>query len=370
MEFGLTEFQQMIKNSSNEFLSQECDMSFVKEMETSKDGYTQEFWKQIVSQGWTGISLPEEYGGTGGSFLDLAVLIENMGRYLAPGPLLSTLVLGGLTVLEGGTEEQKQELLPLITNGELIITLGLSEESCDYSFDHIKTIATREGSSYLITGTKLFVPYGHMADLIIVPAVTEELNVKLFLVNTKASGVEISPMLMMSADRQTEIQLTNVEVGSDKILGEKNDSLTVLNNAFIRIIIAKCLEMTGSLTATLDITLEYVKQRSQFGRSIGSFQAIQHHCSNIAIDLEGCRHVSYQAAWALSEGMDSKKYAHMAKSWLNEASQRICMLTHQSHGAIGFTKDYDLQMHTRWLKSQELLYGNEDYHKEQYIIIT
>ena len=369
MEFGLTEFQQMISNSSDEFLAQECQMEYVREMETDSVGCTDVFWSQIVGQGWTGIGIPEEYGGTGGDFLDLAVLLENTGKYLMPGPLFSTVILGALTILDSGSDQQKSEWLPQISAGTLLVTMALLEESNSYDWKDVQTTAQLEGGKYRICGNKLFVPYAHTAGLIIIPAKTENDNISLFAVDPNQNGVTVRPMDIMSSDKNSTVQLDDVVIEETSMLGELNSGGVFFDRTFIRAVIAKCVQMTGSLSACLDITLDYVKQRSQFGRSIGAFQAIQHHCSNMAIDLEGSRHVAYQAAWALSNNIDASNSAHLAKAWINDATQRISTLAHQSHGAIGFTHDYDLQMHTRWLKSQELLYGNNHYHKEKYLNI-
>lgn len=370
MEFGLTEFQQMIRNSSDEFLSQECGMEFVREMENDDIGCTDGFWSQIVGQGWTGIGIPEEYGGTGGDFLDLAVLIESTGKYLMPGPLFSSIILAGMTILDAGSEEQKDNWLPKISEGSLLATMALIEDSGSYDWTDITTHAELNDGKYFISGRKLFVPYAHNADFIIIPARTSEKGISLFAVDTTLEGIEIHPMDMMSSDKNSLIVLDNVKLNHSSIIGPEHCAEEILQRTFVRTVISKCLQMTGSLSACFDITLDYVKQRTQFGRSIGTFQAIQHHCSNMAIDLEGSRHVAYQAAWALSNGMIPDTYAHMAKAWINECTQRISTLAHQSHGAIGFTHDYDLQMHTRWLKSQELLYGNSHYHKEKYLNIN
>ncbi len=370
MEFGLTEFQQMIRNSSDEFLNQECSMQFVRDMEEDANGCTDEFWSQIVGQGWTGIGIPEEYGGTGGDFLDLGVLIENTGKYLMPGPLFSTVVLAGMTILDAGSDSQKSNWLPSISDGTLLATMAFAEKSGSYEWSDVETNATLSEGNYILDGTKVFVPYAQTAKLIIIPARTSEHGITLFAVDSDMDGVDIQSMDLMSSDKNSSVTLNNVSLEKSRIIGEIDNGEVFYNRAFIRGVIAKCLQMTGSLSSCLDLTLDYVKQRSQFGRSVGTFQAIQHHCSNMAIDLEGSRHVAYQAAWALANGINSEGFAHMAKAWLNEATQRISMLAHQSHGAIGFTHDYDLQMHTRWLKSQELLYGNNHYHKEKYFNIS
>ena len=375
MDLGLSEVQQMLKSSAQEFLSQECPLTLVREMEEDSQGYTDELWRQIVSLGWTGLAFPERYGGTGGSFLDLAVLLEEMGRSLMPGPFFSTVLLGGLTVLDAGTDSQKQDILTRICSGEVIMTLALTEPSATYEPWGIETVAERQGDNYLISGTKLFVPDAHAADLMIVAARTSSdsdpaRGVTLFLVAAGSQGLNINPLNTIGSERQFEVSFQAVSVPTTSVLGEVGGGWPVAQRVLHRAISGKCIEMLGGADAVLEMTLEYVKQRTQFGRPIGSFQAVQHHCANMATDVEGSRTIAYQAAWKVSEGGPADREISMAKAWLSGAYQRVCATAHQCHGAIGFTKEHDLQLYTRRAKVLELTYGDANFHKElslQYI---
>ena len=375
MDLGLSEVQQMLKSSAQEFLSQECPLTLVREMEEDAKGYTDELWRQVVSLGWTGLAFPERYGGTGGSFLDLAVLLEEMGRSLMPGPFFSTVLLGGLTVLDAGTDSQKQDILTRICSGEVMMTLALTEPSATYEPWGIETVAERQGDNYLISGTKLFVPDAHVADLMIVPARTSSVSdpaqgITLFLVAAGSQGLNISPLNTIASDRQFEISFQGVSVPTTSVLGDVDGGWPVAQRALHRAISGKCIEMLGGADAVLEMTLEYVKQRTQFGRPIGSFQAVQHHCANMATDVEGSRTIAYQAAWKVSEGGPADREVSMAKAWLSGAYQRVCATAHQCHGAIGFTKEHDLQLYTRRAKVLELTYGDANFHRElalQYI---
>ncbi|HZA24945.1 MAG TPA: acyl-CoA dehydrogenase family protein, partial [Dehalococcoidia bacterium] len=194
MDLGLTEIQQMLKSSAREFLSQECPLTLVREMEEDPRGYTDELWRQMVNLGWTGLVFLEQYGGTGGSFIDLAVLLEEMGRSLLPGPFFSTVVLGGMTVLDAGTQEQKQEIIPQVCNGQLQMTLALTEPSATYEAWGVETTAMPEGDGYRLNGTKLFVPDAHVAGLLLVAARTSASSdpsqgITLFLVASESSGL-------------------------------------------------------------------------------------------------------------------------------------------------------------------------------------
>lgn len=370
MDLGLSEIQQMLKNSAREFLSQECPLTLVRELEEDARGYTDELWRQIAGLGWPGVAFPEQYGGTGGSFLDLAVLLEEIGRSLTPGPFFSTVVLGGLTVLDAGAEEQKRDILTRVCRGQLLLTLALTEASATYEPWGVATAATREGDTFRLNGAKLFVPDAHVADLLLVaartaPAADPAQGITLFIVPAGLAGITVNRLSTISADRQCEVILDNVSVPAAAALGAVDGGWPVIRRALDRAIAGQCMEMVGGAAAVVEMTVAYAKQRTQFGRPIGAFQAVQHHCANMATDLEGCRHIAYQAAWKVSAGEPADREVAMAKAWVSGAYQRICNLAHQCHGAIGFTREHDLQLYTRRAKVQELSYGDANFHKER-----
>ena len=369
MDLGLSEIQQMLKNSAREFLSAECPLTLARAMEEDERGYTDELWRQTVGLGWPGVAFPEQYGGTGGDFLDLAVLLEEIGRALMPGPFFATVVLGGLTVLDAGTEAQKQDILTGICSGQLRLTLALTEASATYEPWGIATTAVREGDTFRLNGSKLFVPDAHAADLLLVAARTAEAadpaeGITLFIVPADAAGLTVNQLSTISSDRQCEIIFDKVSVPADALLGAVDGGWPIIQRALQRAVAGKCMEMLGGADAVVEMTVEYAKQRTQFGRPVGTFQAVQHHCANMATDVEGCRHIAYQAAWKVASGEPAAREVAMAKAWVSGAYQRVCNLAHQCHGAIGFTKEHDLQLYTRRAKVQELSYGEVNFHKE------
>ena len=370
MDLGLTEVQQMLKNSAREFLSQECPLTLVREMEEDERGYTDDLWRQVVGLGWTGLAFPEQYGGTGGDFMDLAVLLEETGRALMPGPLASTVVLGGLTVLDAGSGAQKQEVLTGVCAGETRMTLALTEPSATLEPSGVETTGTPDGDGFRLNGTKLFVPDAHAASLLLVAARTgeggnaPEQGITVFLLDPATAGVTVRQLNSIASDRLCEITLDNVRAPANAVLGEAGQGWPIVQRAVQRAITAQCLQMVGGADAVLDMTVEYVKQRTQFGRPVGSFQAVQHHCSNMATDVEGSRHIAYQAAWRLSQDLNADREVAMAKAWVSGAYQRVCSTAHQCHGAIGFTREHNLQLYTRRAKVQELSYGDAHFHKE------
>lgn len=369
MDLAFSEEQEILKKVAREFLANECPKSYVREMEEDEKGYKPEIWQKMAELGWLGLAFPEKYGGGGGTFLDLAVLLEEMGRALLPGPFFSTVVLGGLTILEAGTEEQKSEFLPKIAQGQLIMTMALTEPSATYEASGIETKAVREGDDFIINGTKLFVTDAHVADYIICVARTKESpdpeeGITLFLVPGKAPGVKCNLLKTIASDKQCEVVFENVRVSSKDVLGEIDKGWPIVKKILEKAAVAKCCEMVGGAQQVLEMTVNYAKERIQFGRPIGSFQAIQHHCANMAIDVDGARYVTYQAAWMVSEGLPCTKEVAIAKAWTGEAYRRVCALGHQIHGGIGFTKDHDMQLYFRRAKAGEVLFGDPDYYRE------
>lgn len=373
MDLGLSEIQQMLKNSAREFLAEECPLTLVRELEEEERGFSAELWRQTAGLGWPGVAFPEQYGGTGGDFTDLAALLEEMGRALMPGPFFATVVLGGLTVLDAGTDSQKQEILPGVCSGDLLLTLALTEASATYEPWGIETTAIREGDNFRINGRKLFVPDAHSADTLLVAARTAQpadpadpaAGITLFLVPAGRAGVTVNQLSTISADRQCEVALDNVTVSGESALGAVDGGWPIIQRALERAVAGKVVEMVGGMEAVLEMTVEYAKQRAQFGRPVGTFQAVQHHCANMATDVEGSRHIAYQAAWKVASGEPAERETAMAKAWVSAAYQRVCNLAHQCHGAIGFTKEHNLQLYTRRAKAQELSYGDGNFHKER-----
>ena len=367
MDLGLNEAQQMLKNSAQEFLEAECPDTYVREMEEDENGYTTEMWQKLAEQGWLGLIIPEKYGGVELEFQDLTILLEEMGRFMLPGPYFSNVVLGGMSIMDSGTEEQKQEYLPRIAEGQIIVTLALNEPSGRWDPEGIQLTATEAGGKYALNGTKLFVPNAHISDYIVVVARTGdgENDISLFILPSQSNGINQTLLKTIASDRQSEVTFDNVELPASSLLGEKNHGWQTIEKVLKWGAIGKCAEMSGGGQSVLDMTVEYAKQRTQFGRPIGTFQAIQHHCANMATDVEGAKFITYQAAWMLSEGLPADREVAMAKAWVSDAYKRVCALGHQSHGAIGFTKEHNMQLYSRRAKAAELAFGDSDLHLDK-----
>ncbi len=366
MKLTLTEEQEMLRKAARDFLTDKCPKSFVKQMEESEAGFSRELWEQMAELGWMGLAFPEKYGGGDMGFLDLAVLLEEMGRACLPGPFFSTVVLGGLPILNLGSEEQKQEYLPKIIRGKKIFTLAISEpgyHNCGAS--SMKVQAARHNGSYIISGTKLFVADAHIADYLLCVARTKSQNeVAVFLVDARNPGMKYTVLETIAGDKLCEVILDEVTVPETSILGQLNQDWPAVQKIIQYAAVGKCCEMVGNIQRVLEMTVDYAKERKQFGRPIGSFQAIQHYCADMATDVDSARFSTYQAAWMLSEGLPCVKEVAVAKTWIGEASQRIFALAHQIHGAIGATAEHDLHYYTRRAKAAELAFGDANLYRE------
>ena len=369
MDLALSEEQEMLKKMARDFLTDKFPKTVVKQIEESEPGYSPEIWQEMAELGWMGLVFPEKYGGADMSFLDLAVLLEEMGRACLPGPYFSTVILGGLPILNIGSEEQKQEYLPKIASGELIFTLALTEASARYDATSITVKATGQNNDYILSGTKLFVSDAHIADYMLCVARTgdgakAEDGITIFIVDAKSPGISHTVLKTIANDKLCEVAFDQVKVPKENILGELDQGWSEVKKIIQRAAVAKCCEMVGCIQQALDMTIDYAKERKQFDRPIGSFQVIQHYCADMATDVDGTRLSTYQAAWMISEGLPCTQEVAIAKAWAGEACQRVMALAHQIHGAIGVTIDHDLQYYTRRAKAAEVTFGDAELYRD------
>ncbi len=369
MDYSLSEQQQMLRSAARDFLEKECPKSHVREMEKDDRGYSPGLWKKMADLGWMGLVFPEEYGGSALGPLELAVLLEEMGRALVPAPFLSTVVCGGLTILRWGSEEQKRTLLPRMVKGEVIMALALTEPAASYDPADVTVRAVSDGDDFVITGTKLFVENAHVADYLVCVARTGTApdtsdGITLFLVDAKSPRVSCTLLKTFTADRQCEVVFDQVRVTRANVIGEPGKGWRIVEDIVEQAAFAQCPWMVGGAQQVLEMATDYAKERVQFGRPIGSFQAIQHKCANMATDVAGARDVTYLTAWKMSEGLPCAQDISMAKAWTCEAYRKACVEGIQIHGGIGITQDYDVQLYYRRAKAAEIAFGDADYHLE------
>ncbi len=370
MDYELNKTQKILKDEAHRFLAKECPSDSVREMATDESGYSDKIWQKMAQLDWMGIMVPEQYDGMGGNFLDLAVLLSEMGYHCMPGPYFATVVLGGLAILEAANDVQKADILPALCRGEQRLTVAWVESEGTYVPDGIKLTAVLEGEQYLLNGTKLFVPYAHVADRLICAARTgqatdeEGAGITLFVVDAKQPGVGIKPLITMAADRQSEVTFDNVTVSMDNLLGRPDQGWPVLKKVLQMAAVAKCAEMIGGAQCAMDMAIPYVKGREQFGRPVGAFQAIHHHCANMLTYADTLRLMTYQAAWRISAGLPFEKEASMCKAWGSDSYRKLVALAHQVIGGMGFMEEYDLQLYFKHAKAAEQILGDADFHRE------
>jgi alkylation response protein AidB-like acyl-CoA dehydrogenase len=366
MDFEFDDEQQLFRRSARKFLETYCDTSVVEELEASESGFSPELWKGMAELGWMGVTIPSEYGGLESSLLELAVLLEEVGRAAMSGPLLET-VTAALCILESGTAEQKSSLLPSIAQGELVLSLAIAEPEVNYDPSMISARATREGDRYLIEGTKRFVPYATAADQLLVAARTsgspgDEAGITIFVVDREAPGIRISPMSTIAPNKQFDVCFDAVSVSCKNVLGEVDEGCRALRNTNKSAAALQCAEMVGGAQKELEMTADYVKVRNQFDRPIGSFQAVQHRIADMFIDVNGARLAAYRALWCLSQGMEADWEVSVAKYFTNKASQRVAFSAQQLHGGVGVSLEYDLHFYYRRAKAFELKFGPQALH--------
>ena len=369
MDFSYSEEQEIFRKSVREFLKKECPKDKVRSLEEDEKGYDPEMWRKMAELGWTGVILPEEYGGVGGEFMDLALLMEEIGKNILPSPLLPT-ILCSLPILEYGTKKQKEEFLPKIASGEEIWTLALTEAPlATYEASGIRLNARLEGDNYILKGTKIFVPYAHVANYLLVAARTSEekdpeKGITMFIVDAKNPNIKVEVIPTAARDKQCEVKFEEVKIPKDNVLGEVGKGWEIIEFILQRGAVLKCAEMLGAAEAVLEMANNYAKERVQFDRPIGSFQAIQHKLADMLCEVDGLKYLVYKAAWEISVGSPSKLSISTAKIKANEVYQQICISGIRIHGAIGFTMEHDIGLYFRRVKASEYAFGDSSLHKE------
>ena len=369
MDFGFSEEQEMLRQSARQFLETECPMTYVRKMMDDDTGYSAEQWKKMADLGWTGLIFPEEYGGAGLNMVDLVVVLEEMGRVVMPGPFFASVILGGLAIDLGGSKAQKQKYLPGICAGTLRATLAQVEESGRWDGDGIQLAAKKDGDTYTLSGTKLFVHDAHNSDVLIVPARTKGKGTKgitLFLVDAKQQGVKTTLLKTMDQTRKLcEVSLENVTLGKDAVLGKPDKGWELVDRLVDRAKVALCAEMCGGAQKVLEMSVEYAKVREQFGKPIGSFQAIQHKCANMMVQVESAKSATYYAAWAVANDVpEAHLAACMAKAYCSDAYRMVSGEGIQIHGGIGFTWEHDMHLYFKRAKGSEVTFGDATWNRE------
>jgi len=363
MNFAFSEEQEELRNIVRQFLEAKSPESAVREQMETERGYDPDVWSQMAEQlGLQSLIVPEEFGGQGFGYIELIVVLEEMGRALLCAPFFSTVVLATNTLLQAGDDAAKAAHLPGIASGETIATLALTEPNGKWDESGIEATATNDGGTWKITGTKSYVIDGHTANLIIVAAKTPA-GTSLFTVAGDAAGLTRTPLATMDQTRkQAKLEFDGVEA---TLLGADGAGWDTLSTVLDLAAVGLAAEQVGGAQYVLEMAVQYAKDRVQFGRPIGSFQAIKHKCADMLLEVESAKSAAYYAGWCASELNDElPAVASLAKAYCSDAYFHASAENIQIHGGIGFTWEHPAHLYFKRAKSSELLFGDPTYHRE------
>jgi len=366
MQFELTETQQTLKNTVRKFLAAECPAAEVRRLMETDTAFDAGLWGKMAEQGWTGMLIPEQYGGFGMGMVEMAATLEEMGRALLPGPFFSTVVMAGTLIEKAGNGEQKRKYLSPIASGEMKATVAFLEDPPAWTPQGVQLKARASSGGYTLDGTKLFVPDAAVSDAIVVIARLEG-ELALFMVARDTPGVTIAPMSSIDLTRKVyEVRLDGVRVAPEAMHSSGEAAVGALGLARAMATAGLVAEMTGGMQRLLDLTVEYAKTRKQFGRPIGQFQAVQHQCADMLVYTESSRSAAYYAAYAIQEGIPEARLAvSVAKAYASEAYRETGNRAIQVHGGMGFTWENDAHLYYRRAKVSEQMFGDAAFHREQ-----
>ncbi len=370
MDLGLTEEQELLKTTVANFVQQEYDKDTLIELEMTPTGMRPELFRKIAELGWLGVAIPENYGGEGHSFTDTGVLFEELGRGPVSGPYFSSSVLGAFTILNGGTEAQKQSILPQVARGDCVLSLAVTEPNYGWQADNVHMQASQQNGQYTLNGVKLFVPDAQTATHLLCAVRTAPHNgtrsgITVLLIDAKTPGVSIRNVSgwMGQVD---EIKFDNVQVSPDAILGgSEGQGWDAIEAATMQAIPILCAYKVGSCQAVFDMCVTYSRTRVQFGQPIGRFQRVQDHIIGIVNNLDAARWTTYEALWKLDAGRQAASSIHLAKAVTSEAYLKVCDGGHEVHAGVGVISEYGLTLHTHRSRSLYYLLGDPRSHRRR-----
>jgi len=363
VNFAFSEEQEELRRTVRSFLEDKSPSAEVRRLMETEEGFDPAVWRQMAEQlGLQGLAIPEEYGGSGFTYVELVVVLEEMGRALLCAPYFSTIALAANTILHSGDDAARKELLPGIASGETIATLAFTEDNGRWDAEGITMTATKSGGAYTLDGHKMFVLDGHTAGVIVVAARTGD-GISLFQVAGDASGLGRTALQTMDQTRkQARLEFSGVPA---KLIGAEGKGWDTLGRVLDLAAVALAAEQVGGAQKCLDMAVDYAKVRVQFGRPIGSFQAIKHKCADMLLEVESAKSAAYYAGWAAAELNDELPVvASLAKAYCSDAYFHAAAENIQIHGGIGFTWEHDAHLYFKRAKSSELLLGDPTYHRE------
>lgn len=372
MNFAFSEDQEMIRKSAADFVKGESSIERIRELHDDELGYSKEVYGRMAESGWLGCVYPEQYGGIDLGYVDLVCIQEELGRGLMPEPLVASAVAGGNCVLFGCNASQKEDILPQVAAGELVLTLAAYEMDGRFDPAYVATTAKNDGSDYVLNGSKSFVSNVAGADKIVLSARTsgataDRDGITLFLVDTDAAGLGIQPISTIDYQRRAMLELKDVRVPESAIVGSEGKGYDAVDKAIDRATVALCAEMVGGMDYALQASVAYSKERIQFGKPIGSFQAIKHKAANMYVEIEAARSALYYAAMAVDEEMPEMKAAiSTAKALCSDAYLHVSKEAIQIHGGIGFTDEHEIHLYYKRALATGVTFGDASYHRDRY----
>ncbi len=364
MNFAFSEEQEELRRTVRSFLEAKSPETEVRRLMETAEGYDPSVWQQMGGElGLQGLAIPEEYGGSGYSYIELTVVLEEMGRALLAAPFFSTVALAANALIHSGDEAAKKELLPGIASGETIATLALTEENPRWDEQGVQLQAQGSGDSWTLTGTKTFVLDGHIASLILVAARTGA-GVSLFAVQGDAQGLTRTPLSTMDQTRkQARLDFAGTPA---RLVGSEGQGWTAISRVLDLAAVALAAEQVGGAQRLLELTIAYANTRLQFGRKIGSFQAVKHRCADMLVLVEHARSAAYHAAWALQDGTDDPDLAvSIAQATCSQNYQEVAAATVQLHGGIGFTWEHPTHLYYKRAVTDAALLGSASAHRDR-----
>ncbi|MGZ5093950.1 MAG: acyl-CoA dehydrogenase family protein [Burkholderiales bacterium] len=364
MDLSLNDTQQLIQDSARDFVRGACDRDMLLKLDrdpTAMLGLS----RQMSELGWTGMAIPEQYGGTGNSMTDLAVLFEELGTGPVPAPLFSSAVLCARILLEAASERAKKAWLPRIASGERVFALALTEAQYGWSADSIRLKARKEREDFLLSGTKVFVYDAQYAsDLLVAARIEGGTDISLLRVEVKAPGVAIRTLDGFLTG-MCEVTFDNVRVSGGDLIGAAGAVAKPLERAMLAVTPVLCAYKVGGCRMVFDMSVNYARERTQFGQVIGRFQRVQDHIIHIVNYLDAARWTTYEALWKVDSGADAAASTHVAKSVASESYMRACDFAHEVHAGIGVVREYGLTLHTKMSRSLYHCLGAPKVHRKR-----
>jgi alkylation response protein AidB-like acyl-CoA dehydrogenase len=364
MDLSLNDTQQLIQDSARDFVRGACDRDALLKLDRNPAALMDGLWRQISELGWTGMAVLEEYGGTGNSMTDVAVLFEELGTAPVPGPLFSSAVLCARILLEAASESAKKAWLPRIASGERVFALALTEAQYGWSADTVRLKATKEREGFLLSGSKVFVYDAlYASDLLVAARIEGGTGVSLFRVDAKAPGVAIRTLDGFLTG-MCEVAFESVRVSGGDVIGTAGAAEKPLERAMLAVTPVLCAYKVGGCRRVFDMSVSYARERTQFGQVIGRFQRVQDHIVHIVNYLDAARWTTYEALWKIDSGADAAASIHVAKSVASESYMRACDFAHEVHAGIGVVREYGLTLHTKMSRSLYHCLGAPKVHRK------